>query len=431
MASNRPPSAARIIAAASIGNALEWYDIVVYSYFAVYISHVFFPSDDPTASLLATYGVFAVTYLIRPIGALILGTVTDRKGRKPTLTLTILLMTIGTGLLAVTPPYAYLGVASPVLVIIARLLQGFAAGGEFGSATSLMLEHLPSRKGFASSWQFASQGLSGLLAALIGAILTSVLTGDQLDAWGFRIPFVFGMIVGPVGLYIRRHVPETPEFKKLSESGLERTSVRPIFTQHLGRLLLVIGITSLGTAITYGVTYIPTYSIKSLGLPAKVGFLGVIGQGIAQTLFYPVSGRVADKVRRNTQMLTGAIATGVLVYPIFRFINIAPSLLTLMSAVIVLIVLKAWFNGAYSALAGDVFPPSVRGIGLSFAYNTGVAIFGGFTPLAFTALIAASNSTVGPSLWLFAIALLNIACLVVLRVLRWDRYGVEHSFVAE
>src|SRR5690606_7941598 len=198
----------RIIAAACIGNALEWYDIAVYAYFASYVATVFFSNDDAAISLLLALGTFAVSFLIRPLGALVLGSYADRAGRKPALTLSISLMVLGTLLICVMPPYAAIGVAAPVGILVARLIQGFAAGGEFGGATALLVERLPRRRGFAASWQFTSQAMSSLLASVLGTVLTTALTADQLESWGFRVPFAVGLLVGPVGLYIRRKVPE-------------------------------------------------------------------------------------------------------------------------------------------------------------------------------------------------------------------------------
>lgn len=180
---------ARLIVATSVGNALEFYDLVVYGYFAGTLSKLFFPAQDHTVSLLLTLGTFALSYLARPVGALVLGSYSDRHGRKASLTLSIAMMTIGTAMVALMPSYATIGLAAPVLIFVSRLLQGFSAGGEFGSSTAFLVEHAPERRGFMSSWQFSSQGASTLLASLFGAVLTSTLTPAQLEGWGWRIPF--------------------------------------------------------------------------------------------------------------------------------------------------------------------------------------------------------------------------------------------------
>src|SRR5215470_17735350 len=201
-----------VIVAATIGNVLEWFDFLVYGFFAVTIAEVFFPTGNPTVSLLVTFGTFGLSYLIRPLGAMVVGSYTDKHGRKAGLTLSIGLMLIGTVLMLVTPGYATIGLAAPIVITLARLLQGFSVGGEFGSAVSFLAEHGGRRRGFAASWQFATGGLVTALASLFGVALTLLLTHEQLVAWGWRIPYLFGMLVGPAGLYVRAKVVETPEF---------------------------------------------------------------------------------------------------------------------------------------------------------------------------------------------------------------------------
>src|SRR5258708_9664448 len=190
----------KLIVATSIGNALEWYDIAVYGYFAIYVSKAFFPNDDPTMSLLLTFGTFGLSYLARPIGGVMLGAYADRYGRKASLMVSIVMMTFGTLALALMPTYATIGLVAPIAVILARLVQGFSAGGEFGSSTAFLVEHMPHRRGFVASWQFASQGLSGLLASGFGFWLTSAMNPADLQSWGWRLPFLFGGCFGPIGV---------------------------------------------------------------------------------------------------------------------------------------------------------------------------------------------------------------------------------------
>src|SRR3984893_9163529 len=204
--------ATRLIIVASLGNALEFYEILVYGYFAVIISKVFFPAADEAVSLLVTYGTFGASFLARPVGALFLGAYGDRKGRKAALTLSILLMTVGTALMTVMPSYSSLGILSPILVIAARLLQGFSVGGEFASSTAFLVEHRPDRAGFFACWQWVSQGLAALIATGFGVLLTNTMSVADLQSWGWRIPFAFGLLIGPVGYYVRSRMSETPEF---------------------------------------------------------------------------------------------------------------------------------------------------------------------------------------------------------------------------
>src|SRR5215469_15821114 len=206
------PPLSRVVIAATIGNVLEWFDFLVYGYFAVTIAEVFFPTGNPTVSLLITFGAFGLAYVVRPLGAVIVGTYTDRHGRKAGLTLSIALMMIGTTMMLVTPSFATIGLAAPILITIARLLQGFSVGGEFGSAVAFLVEHGSARKGYAASWQWASTGIISVIVALFGITLTTLLTHQQLVDWGWRVPYVFGLLVGPAGLYIRSQMVETPAF---------------------------------------------------------------------------------------------------------------------------------------------------------------------------------------------------------------------------
>src|SRR6201990_2533501 len=206
LAPSRQQNVARLVVATSLGNALEWFDISVYAYFAVYLSKAFFPTSAPTTSLLLTFGTFALTFLARPVGGVLLGTYADRYGRKASLLLSILMMTCGTLAVACMPTFAQIGVLAPLLVIVARLVQGFSAGGEFGSSTAFLVEHMPGRRGFVASWQFASQGLSSFFGAGFGLLLSSTLSEADLQSWGWRIPFLFGVLIGPVGLYIRSKI---------------------------------------------------------------------------------------------------------------------------------------------------------------------------------------------------------------------------------
>src|SRR5580704_2828277 len=206
------PGLPSVIVAATIGNVLEWFDFLVYGFFAVTIAEVFFPASDPTVSLLITFGTFGLAYVVRPLGAVVVGTYTDRAGRKAGLTLSIGLMMIGTTLMLITPGYATIGIAAPIVITVARLLQGFSVGGEFGSAVAFLVEHGGERKGFSASWQWASTGIISIIVATFGVALTTLLSHEQLIDWGWRVPYVFGLLVGPAGLYIRARVSETADF---------------------------------------------------------------------------------------------------------------------------------------------------------------------------------------------------------------------------
>ena len=222
--------AKRAAIATSVGNALELFDILVYASFAVVISKLFFPSADGVTGLLLVLGTFGLSYVIRPLGAMVLGNYADTAGSKKALTLTILLMMIGTGMMAFAPTAGTIGAWAGVILLASRLLQGFSAGGEFGTSTAFLIEHAPDHKAFYASWQIATQGAAMFLASAFGFGLNTFLSKDSLESWGWRVPFFFGMLIGPVGLYIRMKMSETPEFV---EAEVMASPLRTTFTHHL------------------------------------------------------------------------------------------------------------------------------------------------------------------------------------------------------
>lgn len=408
----RKASSSRIIASASIGNALEWFDLVVYGFFAVIIARLFFPSTDETVSLLLTLGTFGVSFFMRPLGALVLGVYADRVGRRATLTLSIMLMMVGTLLIAIMPTYDSIGVWAPIGIVVARMIQGFSAGGEFGSATAFLAEHTPNRRGFFASWQVASQGLTTLLAAGFGAGLTQWLTTEQLHSWGWRIPFFFGLLIGPVAYYIRTRIDETPDFLA---AGPNETPLADTFSQNRLRLLLAIGTVVLGTVATYLVLYMPTYATKQLHIPQSAAFAATLVTGVVQFLCAPLVGHWSDRHGRTGVMLLSATLFVLLIYPLFHLLAISPTFGTMIAVQIVIGVLLAGYFGALPALLSDIFPTRTRTTGMSLAYSIAVTIFGGFAPFIITWLISATGDPYAPSFYLIFAALISIAALAGVR----------------
>jgi len=409
----RPASTFSILAAASIGNALEWYDILVYGYFAVTISHLFFPNTDPTTALLLTFGTFGVSYLVRPLGALVLGAYSDRKGRRAAMLLSIVIMVIGTTLMAVMPTYSTIGILAPIAVLIARLLQGFAVAGEFGSATAFLVEHSRERKGFFAAFQWFGQGLAAVLASLFGVILFGMLTPDQLSSWGWRLPFFFGLLIGPIGFYIRQNVGETPEFEA---QGPGRAPISDLFREHWDRLLMCIGIVVLSTSANYIILYMPTYAIRQLHLPQTLGFIATTVGGVLLTLGAPYFGHLSDRVGRLRLMVVVCILFAVSAYPAFVLLVAHPSLAGIVGIVCWLSILKAAYSGVLPALMSELFPTATRSTGIALAYNISVPIFGGFAPLIASWLVAVTHSPLAPSFYLIGTSLLS---LIVLGIIHW------------
>ena len=302
-ASTSPPqsSLGRVVIAAVIGNVLEWFDFVVYGFLAVTISQVFFPSSDPTVSLLATFGAFGLAYLVRPLGAILIGSYTDRHGRKAGLTLSIALMTVGTSLMAITPGYASIGLAAPFLITGARLLQGLSVGGEFGTSVAFLAEHGSARRGFAASWQFSIAGMITALASIFGIALTTLLTHDQLLSWGWRLPYFFGMLVGPAGLYIRWKLSETQEFLEAEQP--EAMPISELLTKYPLPVLLSLGASIISNSSFYILAYIPTYGQKTLHLPAYTGFTATLIGGLVLAIFCPIFGHWSDKMAFRPRLM--------------------------------------------------------------------------------------------------------------------------------
>ncbi|VVE10834.1 membrane protein [Pandoraea iniqua] len=411
-AARTSPHAWRVIVSASIGNALEWFDLVVYGFFAVTIAKLFFPTGNDTVSLLIALGTFGVSFFMRPLGAIVIGVYADRAGRKAALTLSILLMMVGTLLIAIMPTYSSIGILAPIGIVLARMIQGFSAGGEFGSATAFLAEHAPQRRGFFSSWQVASQGLTTLLAAGFGALLTGNLSPEAMASWGWRVPFFFGLLIGPVAYYIRRRLDETPEFLDAEPT---QNPLRDTFTSQKERLLLAIGVVVMATVATYLVLYMPTYAVKQLGMPSSAAFSAVLLTGVVQLIVAPIVGHWSDTHGRTKPMLAAAIALLVLVYPMFRFLDANPTFGSLMVFQIVLGLLMTTYFGALPALLTELFPVQVRTTGLSLGYNIAATVFGGFAPFIITWLIGATGNKLAPSFYLIFAALISITALLRVR----------------
>ena len=412
------PSLTQIIVAASLGNALEWFDFLIYGYFAVTISKVFFPSGDETASLLATFGTFSVSFLVRPIGAIVIGAYTDRAGRKAGLTLSIMLMVVGTTMTAVTPGYATIGLAAPILILIARLLQGFSVGGEFGSAVTFLAEQTASRKGFVASWQWASTGITNALASAFGIVLTSILSPEQLGEWGWRVPFLFGILVGPIGLYIRRRLDETPEYAEIKPT---RTPVRDVLRDNPIECLLAIGAAVISNSSAYIILYIPTYAIKEMHLPQATGYIATFVGAVVLGIASPIAGHFSDKFGRSG-ILSGTAWLFFLTTPVVFYLMIAyPSLATAVFAASWLSLVKAGYSGVLPSQLAELFPTRLRGIGVSLSFAIAVTIFGGFTPFVSTWLISVTGNSLSPSFYIMFTAALSIIALAFVRSRRYPR----------
>lgn len=415
---SRQTSVTRLVVATSLGNALEWFDISVYAFFAVYLSKAFFPTNDPTTSLLLTFGTFGLTFLARPIGGVLLGAYADRYGRKASLLLSIAMMTCGTSAVALMPSFERIGVLAPLLIIVARLVQGFSAGGEFGSSTAFLVEHMPGRRGFVASWQFASQGMSSLLGAGFGALLTTILSDAELQSWGWRIPFLFGALIGPIGLYIRNRIDDATA----PPADKSDTPIRNVLMTQKFRVLLGVGAIATATSVNYLIIYMPTYVAKALHLSPTIGYLAAFAAGIAGMALNPVAGWLSDRVGRTTYLIIMGTVLLFAIFPLFLLLASKPSGTVIVLAVLFLGSLKALYLGAVAALMSELFPPATRATGLGLSYNIGVTAFGGSGPAIVTWLgTFAAIGDLAPGYFLTAVCLFSLWALITTHVTAADK----------
>ena len=386
------------IIAVVIGNALEVYDFIIFGLLTVIISRLFFPADSQYASLLLTTATFGVGFLMRPVGGVILGLYADRCGRKAALLLIVALMTVAIAMIGFAPTYAAIGIAAPMIIVLARLLQGFAAAGEFASATSFLVESAPAnRRGLYGSWQMVGQGLAVLLGVVIGTILTTSLSPEALDAWGWRVPFMFGLLLGPIGLYIRRHLEEP---KAYLERKAQPVTLSATIAAHLKAVLACMGVTTTGTISFYVILlYMPTFARTQLQLPLSDAFTAQAIGLVCMIVVEPISGAVSDRIGRKPVIIGSLLLLLGFVYPLFDWVGDAPSFGRLVFMQMVLCFIVGVFHGPISTAVAEQFPTAARSTGLGIGYNLAVAIFGGFAPFFVTWLIEVTGSPIAPSLY--------------------------------
>lgn len=401
----------RAIIATVLGNGLEWFDFTVYSFFAVIIARLFFPAENELGSILMAVATFGVGFVMRPVGGLVLGVYADKVGRKAALSLTILLMAVGTALIGLAPTYEQVGVAAPLLIVLARLLQGFSAGGDMGGATAFLTEHAPEhRRAYYSSWIQSSIGFAVLLGAATGTLVTSLLDEQALHSWGWRLPFLLGLLIGPVGFYIRQHLDETPAFRELQANASERSPLREVLSRFPRETLASFAMVILWTVCTYVLLfYMPTYSTRTLGLAPSTGLLAGMLGGAVIMVFAPLVGFLADRWGRRVFLGGAALAILLLAWPLFAWINLAPGLPSLLVFQAIFGVLIAAYTGPILAVFAELFPARVLSTGLAVAYNASVTLFGGFAPFFITWLIARTGNGMAPAFYVMAAAAISLA----------------------
>ncbi len=410
---------ARAILAASIGNALEWYDFSVYAFFAIYISRNVFVDTGGASALINAFLVYGVAFIARPVGAVVLGAYADRAGRRAALTLSLMLMAAGSLCIAVAPPYAVVGIGAPLLILCGRLLQGLSAGGEIGGAVSFLVEHAPpERRGAYAAWLQSSMGVSNILGALTGTALTAFLTPEQLSSWGWRVPFIIGLAVAPVGLWLRATLEETPAFE---HEGAERprsllTSLRDVFVQQPRALAIAAGVSIVWVVSVYTLLlYMPTYVQRTLGFSPSTAFTASMVGNVAMVLGCLFAGRLSDRIGRLLTVRIGTVLLLVATYPVLAWVVSARTVTALFIGQALFCALVSVFTGSVPAVLAALFPPRMRATGVSLTYNFAAVVFGGFAPAVLTFLTESTHNTMAPALYVVAAAAVSLLALGFVR----------------
>ncbi len=400
----------RSIIAGAYGNSIEWFDFALYGYFAPVIATLFFPTDDKITSYLATFGVFAIGFVVRPIGGALFGHIGDRIGRRHALLLSVVVMSLPTAALGMLPTYQSVGVLAPVLLVVVRLLQGLAIGGEFTSSISYLSEYAPpDRRGLFGSWSMTSCFLGILAGSALAALLTSILSGQALHDWGWRVPFLMSLVLGAIGFWLRKSMEESPAFRDAKEAGeLVKNPVAHTLKTQKKNLLTVIGLLWVNAVCQYYffvffTTYIHHFSGLSLASTLGIGTISMV----FVTLCLPAFGWLSDKVGRRPVLIAGSLGFLVLSVFLMKLMGSGDYALVL-AAELAFCLFVAARSGPIPATLVEVFPTRVRLTALSLGYNVNFAIFGGTAPILATWLISVTGDKTSPAWYLMAVAAISI-----------------------
>ncbi|MEU6263260.1 MFS transporter [Saccharopolyspora shandongensis] len=411
-----PATLRRSVAAGAVGVFVHWFDWAAYAYLASTIASVFFPAENATAGLLAVFGVFAVSFGIRPIGALVFGPLGDRIGRKRTLSIVIFVMSGATLVIGLLPDYSTIGIAAPLLLVFLRLLQGFAAGGEFGSAASFLAEYAPRRRrGFGVSWLEVGSLLGFLAGSFVFLLLSVGLSEAQLSSWGWRIPFLIAAPLGIIGYVIRTKIEDTPEYRALEATdNVPRSPIKELFRHNKKQLFQAAGLMTMMHVPFYAVlTYLVTYETDYLGHSSSAAAALSTVISLVGLVLVPVFGHLSDRVGRKPVFISAGIALLVLATPAFLLMR--TGLVGTWIAALVLGVILAAVLGTYAVWSAEIFPTRTRQGGLSISYNLIAALFAGTVPYLMTVLISATGNTLVPGPYLMIAAAVGLVAAFSLR----------------
>lgn len=412
----------RHIAAATIGNALEFYDFLVYAFFSIQIGHAFFPAQSAYGSLMLSLATFGAGFVTRPIGAYVIGNYSDRVGRRPAMMLCFVLIGCAIVGMALIPTYATIGIAAPILAVIARMLQGFSLGGEIGSNTAFLLEAAPhDRRGLTVSLQGASQYLALIAGGSVGVVLTAVLPPAALEVYGWRIAFLLGAVAVPFGLWLRTNLPETlhapePEapLAKVRDAAVLPPSRTRLAYTHWRVFALGLAVLASGTIASYVFSYMVTYAQHTLHLSARAGFIATTCGNVLAIPLVLLGGWLSDQYGRWHITVWGNLVFLLMIYPTFTWITSTRSEFALIAGITVLSGVSAFPWGAFYAALSESLPRTIRGSGVGIVYSVAVAAFGGTTQLVATWLIHVTGSAMAPAWYVIGAAAVGQIALMLM-----------------
>ena len=407
----------RAVRGAAIGNTVEWFDFAIYGFLATYIAEKFFPSGDETAALLNTFAIFAAAFFMRPLGGFFFGPLGDRIGRQKVLALVILLMSCSTFAIGLVPSYATIGVFAPLLLLFLRCLQGFSAGGEYGSGACFLAEYASDKhRGFVVSFLVWSVVVGFLLGSLTVTGLETVLSEGAMDSYGWRIPFLIAGVLGAVGLYIRLRLGDTPEFEALRDEGEVASSpLKEAVTTSWRPILQIAGLVVIHNVGFYIVfTFLPSYFTKTLGFTKTDAFVSITVASLVALILIPPLGALSDRIGRKPLLIAGSLAFAVFAYPLFLMLN-AGSLAVAIAAHAGLAAIESVFVCASLAAGAELFATRVRSSGYSIGYNVSVALFGGTAPYVATWLVARTGNDLAPAYYVIVAALVTLITVLTMR----------------
>jgi MHS family proline/betaine transporter-like MFS transporter len=414
----------KVIASCMIGNALEWYDFALYGFFVALIGRHFFPSHDVTASIIASYGAFAVAFILRPVGALVLGYIGDKMGRKKALILSLYLMALPTALIGVLPTYAVIGIMAPILLTALRFFQGFSMGGEFTGSMIYIAEHAhPKQHAFMSSFAPCSLFIGIIIGSGMATLVTVLLSTEALESWGWRVPFLISVFGAGLGIYMRRHLVETDTFEKMQKAieHVEQVPFKRLLLSHWRAILLTLLIDcGVGVSGFFMITFMATYMIQFHEVPAHIALMiNTVNMFLAAILIV-FFGWLSDKIKPQWIMLTGCVGFVLFSYPLFQAFELGLISTALAGAALVLFFAAVF--GPLPVLLISLFPPNVRYTGMSFAHNLAMALFGGMAPMIATILIEKTHDLAVPGIYLAAamfVSMIGIAMTCIRRVCKY------------